>query len=110
TFAERGRAWRGFAGVSDAKDGAAKFQLSIEQIRAASEVSLLTARSRGDATPLPADLDLGARHASSSRLGELASHLDPAYAWEDLVLPERQLDLLRSISAYLRHRDQVLSE
>ena len=28
----------------------------------------------------------------------------------DLVLPERQLDLLRSISAYLRHRDQVLSE
>ena len=110
SFAERGRAWSGFTGVSDANEVAAKFRLSIEQIRAASEVSLLTARSRGDATPLPADLDLGARHASSSRLGELASHLDPAYAWKDLVLPERQLDLLRSISAYLRHRDQVLSE
>jgi SpoVK/Ycf46/Vps4 family AAA+-type ATPase len=71
---------------------------------------LITARSRGDGLPLAAELDLGARHASSSRLGELASHLDPAYSWHDLVLPERQLDLLRSISAYLRHRDQVLSE
>ncbi|HEY2318984.1 MAG TPA: ATP-binding protein [Solirubrobacteraceae bacterium] len=110
SFAERGRAWTGLTGVSDAKEVAAKFRLSIEQIRAAAEVSLLSARSRGDATPLPADLDTGARHASSSRLGELASHLDPAYAWEDLVLPERQLDLLRSISAYLRHRDQVLSD
>ncbi len=110
SFAERGQAWSGFTGVSDANEVAAKFRLSIEQIRAASEVSLLTARSRGDAAPLPADLDLGARHASSSRLGELASHLDPAYAWNDLVLPERQLDLLLSISAYLRHRDQVLSE
>jgi hypothetical protein len=110
SFAERGRAWSAFTGVSDPSEVAAKFRLSIEQVRAAAEVSLITARTRGDDAPLAADLDLGARHASSSRLGELASHLEPAYAWEDLVLPERQLDLLRSISAYLRHRDQVLSQ
>src|SRR5262249_19248799 len=30
--------------------------------------------------------------------------------WEDLVLPARQLELLRSISAHLRHRDLVLSQ
>jgi hypothetical protein len=110
TFGERGRAWTQLTGVADASEVAAKFRLSIEQIRAAAEVSLLSARSRGEAAPVAADLDLGARHASSSRLGELASHLPPAYSWGDLVLPERQLDLLRSISAYLRHRDQVLSE
>jgi hypothetical protein len=110
SFAERGRAWSAYTGVPEPSEVAAKFRLSIEQIRAAAEVSLITARSRGDELPQAADLDLGARHASSSRLGELASHLDPAYAWDDLVLPERQVDLLRSISAYLRHRDQVLSE
>ena len=110
SFAERERAWSDYTGVGNPSEVAAKFRLSIEQIRAAAEVSLITARTRGDSLPVAADLDLGARHASSSRLGELASHLDPAYSWGDLVLPERQLDLLRSISAYLRHRDQVLSE
>jgi len=110
SFSERSRAWIEFTGADDAREVAAKFRLSVEQIHAAAEVSLIAARSREEAKPLPVDLDLGARQASSSRLGELASHLEPAYAWGDLVLPERQLDLLQSISAYLRHRDRVLSE
>jgi hypothetical protein len=110
SFGERRRAWAEFTGAPDAREVAAKFRLSVEQIGAAAEVSLISARSRGVGEPEPADLDLGARQASSSRLGELASHLESPYAWDDLVLPERPLDLLRSISAYLRHRDQVLSE
>ena len=65
---------------------------------------------RGARRPTPDDLDLGARQASSSRLGELAARLEPGYRWDDLVLPERQLELLQSISAYLRHRDRVLSD
>jgi hypothetical protein len=109
-FAERRRAWRHFSGVADAHEVAAKFRLSIEQIRVAGEVSAIAARSRGERAPLPGDLDMGARHASSSRLGELATRLHPTYTWDDLVLPDRELDVLRSISAYLRHRDQVLSE
>ena len=109
-FAERTHAWRRFSGSSQVREVAAKFRLSIEQIRAAGEVSLIAARSRGEPAPRPADLDMGARHASSSRLGELAIRLEPAYTWNDLVLAERQLEVLRSISAYLRHRDRVLSE
>ena len=70
----------------------------------------MAARTRGLDTPEPSDLDLGARHASSSRLGDLAARLSPGYSFDDLVLPDRQRDLLRSISAYLRHRDRVLSE
>ncbi|MGO9973774.1 MAG: ATP-binding protein [Solirubrobacteraceae bacterium] len=110
SFAERNRAWMQLSGAADTREVAAKFRLSIEQIAAAAEVSLISARSSGGAQPRPADLDLGARQASSSRLGDLASHLEPAYGWRDLVLPERQLDLLQSVSAYLRHRDRVLSE
>jgi AAA+ superfamily predicted ATPase len=109
-FAERRQAWTEFTGCAETREVAAKFRLSIEQIRAAAEVSLISARSHGQPEPHRSDLDLGARQASSSRLGELASQINPAYAWDDLVLPERQLDLLRSISAYLRHRDRVLSE
>jgi len=109
-FAERRRAWREVTGSDDAREVAAKFRLSIEQIRVAGEVSVLAARSRGEPAPAPGDLDMGARHASSSRLGELATRLEPAYGWSDLVLADRPLEVLRSISAYLRHRDRVLSE
>jgi hypothetical protein len=110
SFAERRRAWERFSGSDDAREVAAKFRLSIEQIRAGGEVSVIAARSRGEPGPRPADLDLGARHASSSRLGELATRLESAYTWDDLVLADRQLEVLRSISAYVRHRDRVLSE
>jgi hypothetical protein len=109
-FAERRRAWEHFSGSGDAREVAAKFRLSIEQIRAAGEVSLIAARGRDETAPRRGDLDMGARHASSSRLGDLATRLEPAYTWNDLVLADRQLDVLRSISAYLRHRDRVLSE
>jgi SpoVK/Ycf46/Vps4 family AAA+-type ATPase len=110
SFAERKHAWEELTRAADQREVAAKFRLSIEQIAAAAEVSLIAARTRGEATPSPADLDLGARHASSSRLGELATRLEPGYGFADLVLPDRQLDMLRSISAYLRHRDRVLAE
>ncbi len=111
SFAERRSAWEQLLGGAEGSaDVAAKFRLSIEQIRAAAEVSRVAARTRGLDTPEPADLDLGARHASSSRLGDLAARLSPGYSFDDLVLPDRQQDLLRSISAYLRHRDRVLSE
>jgi SpoVK/Ycf46/Vps4 family AAA+-type ATPase len=96
--------------VQDTRDVAAKFRLSMGQIVEAAEVARLAATARGEERPVASDLDLGSRQASSSRLGELASRLPPGYRWEDLVVPERQLDLLRSISAYLRHRDRVLSD
>ncbi len=107
---EREQAWSTLTDASDTSDVAAKFRLSLSQIAEAAEVATITAHTRGAATPEPADLDLGARHASSSRLGELASQLTPRYKWTDLVLPDRQRETLASISAYLRHRDHVLTE
>ena len=110
SFAERRRAWARAAGTEDVDDVAAKFRLSIAQIAAGARISRVEAQARGEATPTVGDLDLGARHASSTRLGELATRLPVRMGWDELVLPERQRDLLRSISAYLRHRDRVLTD
>jgi ATPase family associated with various cellular activities (AAA)/Winged helix domain, variant len=110
SLAERREAWRALAAVAEVEDVAGKFRLSVGQIADAAEVARVAAAARGDPAPAPADLDLGARQASSTRIGELATRLEPAYAWDDLVLPPRQLEVLRSISGYLRHRDLVLSE
>jgi hypothetical protein len=110
SFAERRAAWAREAGTDEVDDVAAKFRLSMAQIADAAEVARQTAAMEGDGPPLPRHLDLGARRASSSRLGELAVRLEPAFGWDQLVLPERPLEVLGSISAYLRHRDLVLSE
>jgi hypothetical protein len=107
---ERVGAWAQISGCDDVQDVAAKFRLSIGQIHEAAEVAVLAAAARGAAGPTARDLDEGARQASSSRLGELAARLDPVHRWRDLVLPDRQLSLLQSISSYLRHRDLVLQE
>ncbi len=109
-FAERRRAWADLTGSPDVDEAAAKFRLSMSQIVEAAEVARLAASARGEDVPSSADLDAGARQASSAKLGELAARLPPGHGWEDLVVPSRQLELLQSISAYLRHRDRVLSE
>ena len=56
------------------------------------------------------ELELGARRASSTRLAELAERLDACYGWDDIVLADRQQGILRSIAAFLRHRDRVLDD
>ncbi len=111
SLSERREAWKALAGVVEVEDAAGKFRLSIGQIADAAEVAKSAAASRRKGEkPAPDDLDLGARQASSTRIGELATRLDPAFGWDDLVLPARQREVLSSISGYLRHRDLVLSE
>jgi hypothetical protein len=110
SFAERTQAWADLTGASGTEDVAAKFRLSMTQIVEAAEVARLSATARGVPVVESADLDMGARQASSSRLGELAARLPPGYKWDDLVVPPKQTEQLQSISAYLRHRDRVLSD
>lgn len=110
SFTERQSAWEHLAPGASTRDVAAKFRLSIGQIAEAAAVAQAAARARGATTPQPADLDFGARQASSSRLGELAVRLPAAHDWSSMVLPDRQREHLGSIAAHLRHRDRVMQE
>jgi AAA+ superfamily predicted ATPase len=110
SLAERRASWAALSGRADSDEVAAKFRLSTTQIAEAAEIARVEGRALGRDVPAAEDLALGARQASSSRLGELAVRLAPTYTWDDLVLAEQHLKLLHSISAYLRHRDRVLSE
>jgi hypothetical protein len=44
------------------------------------------------------------------RLEGLAQRIDPAAAWDDLVLPERQKELLRHIGMHVRQRRKVYQD
>jgi hypothetical protein len=110
TLAERRALWRAHAPGADVDAVAAHFRLSTGQISHAAEIAVASAHARGNGTPSAADLERGARDASRTRLGELASRVEPRAGWNDLVLHAEPLGLLRSIAAFLRHRDRVLSE
>ena len=110
TLAERRRAWAQLSPETESGQVAEKFRLSIAQIATAAEIARVEAGAQGRGRPAADDLARGARQASSTGLSELARRLEPSYRWRDLVLPERELALLRSIGAYLRHRDHVLSD
>ena len=47
------------------------------------------------------------RVQARARLDTLAQRIEPAATWEDIVLPEPQLRVLREIAIHVRHRSQV---
>jgi hypothetical protein len=112
SIAERRELWlaQAVGGADAVEQVAARFRLSLRQIDHAARVAAVAAQSRGAAAPLPEDLVRGAREASRTRLGDLATLLQDHRGWEELVLPAPQREQLRSISVYLRHRDRVLSQ
>ncbi len=110
TAAERRVLWRRHASGDHADLLAAKFRHSAAQIARAASLARLSAAAGGRSEPSLDDLHQGARRASTRQLEQLAVSLPGGERWEELVLPERSLALLRSISAYLRHRDLVLGD
>ncbi|HUA44766.1 MAG TPA: ATP-binding protein [Solirubrobacteraceae bacterium] len=110
SVAERRVLWRRYVNDGDADALAAKFRHSAAQIARATRLAELSAIAAGRTEPSPEDLHLGARRASSRQLEQLAVRLPGRERWEELVLPQRSLSLLKSISAYLRYRERVLGD
>jgi hypothetical protein len=108
---ERAQLWTvALGGVEVPADISAAHRLPMERIADGARMASAAAQAAGRADVQRADIELGARAASLSSLGDLAITMTGDIGWDDLVLPERQLTLLHSLTAFLRHRDLVLEQ
>ncbi|WNG35762.1 ATP-binding protein [Archangium violaceum] len=80
-----------------------QFDLSAPAIRDASA----GARAYGEGEDLGRALWDACRARARPRMDDLAQRLEPAASWEDLVLPELQLQVLRDLVMHVRHRSRV---
>jgi SpoVK/Ycf46/Vps4 family AAA+-type ATPase len=114
-YPQRRALWTHFLGDTAAKTDsdisslAGQFLLTAGQIRDAVATAKDSIAQRG--SPLQSqDLFAAARIHSNPRLSNLARKIVPRYGWEDIVLPDDQLALLREIVATVRERPKVLEE
>ena len=109
--AERAVMWAAALGGAEvAPDISAAYRLPLGRIADGAALAGAVAAADGRAELDRADVEVGARAVSVSSLGDLAVAMNGDIGWDDLVLPERPLGLLRSLAAFLRHRDLVLDD
>ncbi len=86
---------------------AAKFRFSPRQIRIACEQAAGLARLDSAGEISGALIHRCCYRQAVHRLGELASQVEPAYTWDDVVLPEAQKNLMRRACGHIRYKHQV---
>jgi hypothetical protein len=108
---ERAAMWSAALGGAEVPtDVTSAHRLPLGRIADGARLAAATALAAGRSEVAREDVEHGARAASVSSLGDLAITVTGEIGWEDLVLPERPLVLLRSLTAFLRHRDLVLEQ
>jgi SpoVK/Ycf46/Vps4 family AAA+-type ATPase len=91
---------------------AARFAFGGGAIRRAAERAITQAELRDPKAPkvgIP-DLTASARLMLAHRLGTVARQVPPGFGWDDLVLPEDTLEVIREILQFARHRAWLLEE
>jgi MoxR-like ATPase len=83
-----------------------QFNMDTQGIRAAS-AEVLEGLSQGREEAPGAVLWEACRSQSRPRLDDLAQRIEPAAAWDELVLPELQRQVLREIAVHVRQRSKV---
>lgn len=111
TVSEQRAAWRavlapGVVEASPADALAAQFNLGLPAIRAIASEALAWAAASPDRDAV-AQAWQTCRSLCRARLDGLAQRIEPAAGWDDLVLPEPQLQTLRQIAIQVRHRAEV---
>jgi SpoVK/Ycf46/Vps4 family AAA+-type ATPase len=84
---------------------ASQFSMSLPEIRSVTLEVL--ARSRAPHQDLTTAAWQACRARSRSKLDGLAQRIEPAAAWDDLVLPAPQVGLLRQLAMHVRQRATV---
>ncbi len=85
---------------------AGQFNLNLNDIRGIAEVAL---EMPGE-EPIQQKLWRGCREFTRVSLDSLAQRLDPKATWDDLVLPDEQMQLMRQIAGQVRDRHKVYDE
>lgn len=86
---------------------AGQFNLTSGQVTAAASTAMSRALQEGRALQA-ADLFEAARVHSGHHLGDLARKIEPRYVWEDLVLPETPITMLKEMVNMVQSRPLVL--
>lgn len=89
---------------------AAQFDFSPGVIKEAAQSACKEARAQGETEVLPSFLYRACQQKISHRLGERASRVNAAYAWDDLVLEEGAKELLRQACGQVTCRGKVYEE
>jgi len=106
--ADQKRLWQGVLGeAAGSLNGtldnlSEQFRLSARSIQSAGSVA---ARANGPVAP--AELWSICRSFARPRLENLAQRITPAAEWNDLVLPDLQMQTLRHLAAQVKHRMKV---
>ncbi len=112
--AERADLWRHSldgdapAGL-DVASTMSQFRLTAEQVSRASTAARLAARASARSLD-SADLKAGARAQNAAGLERLARRIEPAVAFNDLVLPPDTLEQLKELLTRARFRERVLDD
>ena len=94
--------------VNGALDGvAAQFRLSARSIQA---IGAELAPALAADAEVNAALWRACRRLDGVPLDGLAQRIEPAAGWDDLILPEAQMNTLRQISVHVRHRLRVYDD
>lgn len=98
---EQVAAWRGALG-----DRAERLNGQLQELVSQFRLPVSAIRTVASATPEDRLWD-ACRAESRPKLDDLAQRIDSTASWDDLVLPEAPLELLRQIAAQVRRRAQV---
>jgi hypothetical protein len=101
------RLWEQALGGSATRLGSALDGLASEFRLSAHDIQRLGTQLAREAAVLPdpeATLWRACRSLERRHLDGLAQRIEPAAAWDDLVLPEPQKSTLRQVAAHVRHR------